>query len=49
MIAGSMIHRLGNEALVLAVVGATLLSLVLLLPVAMRQDRAARSCAGRAS
>jgi hypothetical protein len=43
VIAGSMIHQLGNAALVVAVVGATLLSLVLLLPVAIRQDRAARA------
>jgi len=43
VIAGSMIHQLGNDALVAAVVGATLLSLALLLPVAIRQDRAARA------
>jgi predicted MFS family arabinose efflux permease len=41
VIAGSMIHQLGNAALVAVVVGATLLSLLLLLPVALRQDRAA--------
>jgi predicted MFS family arabinose efflux permease len=47
VIAGSMIVQLGNSALVVAVVAATLLSLVLLLPVAIGQDRAARAALGR--
>ena len=42
-IAGSVIHQLGNSWLVVLVVGGTLLSLALLLPVAIWQDRAARA------